>query len=185
MDAEKNQPITKGAFWLICITVGVLLLTAVYFFARRSDLRSCERRMSMTVEFVKEQAGSYSKYNKIARAKALVRETSALTQLAGISMDCDEETLHRRAEDAWVTGISVLDAQCELLCEYTSDGVGYEELRAGIAGAVGECAGLSAEHLHQADLSGGRLLCRYRHPPLLGRTRHRRRLPPHQSGVCG
>ena len=54
MDAEKNQPITKGAFWLICITVGVLLLTAVYFFARRSDLGSCERRMSMTVEFVKE-----------------------------------------------------------------------------------------------------------------------------------
>ena len=133
MDAEKDQPITKGAFWLICITVGVLLLTAVYFFARRSDLRSCERRMSMTVEFVKEQAGSYSKYNKIAMAKALVRETSALTQLAGIPMDCDEETLHRRAEDVLVTGISVLDTQCELLCEYTSDGVGYEELRAGIA----------------------------------------------------
>ena len=133
MDAEKNQPITKGAFWLICITVGVLLLTAVYFFARRSDLRSCERRMSMTVEFVKEQAGSYSKYNKIAMAKALVWEASALTRLAGIPVDCDEETLHRRAEDVLVTGISVLDAQCELLCEYTSDGVGYEELRAGIA----------------------------------------------------
>ena len=133
MDAKKNQPVFGEGFWLICIAVGVLLLGIVCFFSRREDLHSCERRMSVTVEFIKEQVGSYSKYNKIAMAKALVRETTAVPRLAGISMDCDEETLHRLAEDVWVTGISVLDAQCELLCEYTTDGVGYEELRAGIA----------------------------------------------------
>ena len=133
MDAKKNQPVFGEGFWLICIAVGVLLLGIVCFFSRREDLHSCERRMSVTVEFIKEQVGSYSKYNKIAMAKALVRETTAVPRLAGISMDCDEGTLHRLAEDVWVTGISVLDAQCELLCEYTTDGVGYEELRAGIA----------------------------------------------------
>ena len=133
MDAKKYQPVFGEGFWLICIAVGVLLLGIVCFFSRREDLHSCERRMSVTVEFIKEQAGSYSKYNKIAVAKALVRETTAVPRLADISIDCDEETLRRLAEDVWVTGISVLNERSEILCEYTTDGVGYEALRAGIA----------------------------------------------------
>lgn len=125
MDAKKYQPVFGEGFWLICIAVGVLLLGIVCFFSRREDLHSCERRMSVTVEFIKEQTGSYSKYNKIAMAKALVRETTAVPRLADISIDCDEETLRRLAEDVWVTGISVLNERSEILCEYTTDGVGY------------------------------------------------------------
>lgn len=33
------------------------------------------------------------------------------------------------AKDLWVTGISVLDAEGHLLCEYTTDGVGYAQIQ--------------------------------------------------------
>lgn len=93
MNAKKERPIFGGEFWLICIAVGVLLMSLVCFFSRRADLSSCERRMKVTVDFIKEQAGSYLQYNEIAVAKALMRETTAVQRVAEIPFDCDEETL--------------------------------------------------------------------------------------------
>lgn len=133
MNAKKERPIFGGEFWLICIAVGILLLSLVCFFSQRADLDSCERRMKVTVDFVKEQAGSYLKFNDIAEAKALMRETTAVHQVAEIPFDCDEETLEQYARDMWATGISVLDERGVLLREYTTDGVGYEQLCEGIA----------------------------------------------------
>ena len=133
MDSKKNRLIFGKKFWCICIAVGILLLSMVAFFSRRIDMRSCERRLKITVDFVKEQAASYVKYNDVAVAKSLVRETTAVHRLAEVSLDCDMETLQRYAEDLWVTGISVLDADGNLLYEYTTDGIGYAEIQAGIA----------------------------------------------------
>lgn len=133
MNAKKERPIFEGEFWLICIAAGVLLMSLVCFFSRRADLSSCERRMKVTVDFIKEQAGSYLQYNEIAVAKALMRETTVVQRVAEIPFDCDEETLEQYAKDMWATGVSVLNEKGELVREYTTDGVGYEELRKNIA----------------------------------------------------
>ena len=133
MSAKKERPIFEGEFWLICIAAGVLLMSLVCFFSRQADLSSCERRMKVTVDFIKEQAGSYLQYNEIAVAKALMRETTVVQRVAEIPFDCDEETLEQYAKDMWATGVSVLNEKGELVREYTTDGVGYEELRKNIA----------------------------------------------------
>ena len=103
MSAKKERPIFEGEFWLICIAVGVFLMSLVCFFSRQADLSSCERRMKVTVDFIKEQAGSYLQYNDIAVAKALMRETTAVQRVAEIPFDCDEETLEQYAKDMWAT----------------------------------------------------------------------------------
>ena len=133
MNDKKSRPIFGGDFWLICIAVGILLLGVVCFFSQRADLRSCERRLGVTVDFVKEQADSYLKYNDIAVAKALMRETTAVGQLAEVPLNSDDEALQRYAREMWATGISLLDEQGVLLHEYTADGVGYEQICGDIA----------------------------------------------------
>ena len=40
--------------------------------------------------------------------------------------------LSERAKELWLTGICLLDAQGELVCEYTENGIGYAQLRSGI-----------------------------------------------------
>lgn len=40
----------------------------------------------------------------------------------------DPQCLKKEAERLWLTGISVLDPEGTLLCEYTANGVGYAGL---------------------------------------------------------
>ena len=82
--------------------------------------------------FIKEQAADYTKYNETAIAKGLVREAAAVRALESLSLDCDEAALSERAKGLWLTGICLLDAQGELVCEYTEDGIGYAQLQSGI-----------------------------------------------------
>ena len=95
-------------------------------------MQNCEQRLAGAIEFIKEQAADYTKYNETAIAKGLVREAAAVHALESLSLDCDEAALSERAKGLWLTGICLLDAQGELVCEYTEDGIGYAQLQSGI-----------------------------------------------------
>ena len=56
-------------------------------------MQDCERRMTELIDFVKEQSSSYVQYNETAVAKALVRETTAVQELDGVTLDCGEDEL--------------------------------------------------------------------------------------------
>ena len=132
MNRNPLQTIFSKKFWLVCIAVGIFLLGIVFALSRQADMQNCEQRLAGAIEFIKEQAADYTKYNETAIAKGLVREAAAVHTLESLSLDCDEAALSECAKELWLTGICLLDAQGELVCEYTEDGIGYAQLQSGI-----------------------------------------------------
>lgn len=132
MNSNHLQTIIGKKFWLVCIAVGISLFGVVFALSRRADIQNCEQRLTGVMEFIKAQSADYTKYNDTAVAKSLVREAAAVHALEGLSLGCDEAALLEYARTLWLTGVSVLNAQGELVCEYTENGTGYAQLQSGI-----------------------------------------------------
>ena len=132
MNSNHLQTIFGKKFWLVCIAVGISLFGVVFALSRRADIQNCEQRLTGVMEFIKAQSADYTKYNDTAVAKSLVREAAAVHALEGLSLGCDETALSEYARTPWLTGVSVLNAQGELVCEYTENGTGYAQLQSGI-----------------------------------------------------
>ena len=132
MNSNHLQTIFGKKFWLVCIAVGISLFGVVFALSRRADMQNCEQRLTGVMEFIKAQSADYTKYNDTAVAKSLVREAAAISALEDLSLGCDEAALSEYARMLWLTGISVLDAQGDLVCEYTENGTGYAQLQSGI-----------------------------------------------------
>ena len=132
MNSNHLQTIFGKKFWFVCIAVGIFLFGAVFVLSRRADMQNCEQRLTGVMEFIKTQSADYTKYNDTAVAKSLVREAAAVHALEDLSLDCDEAALSEYARTLWLTGVSVLNAQGELVCEYTENGTGYAQLQSGI-----------------------------------------------------
>ena len=127
---RKTDATPNKRKWAIYLSVGALLLAGVAFFSGKNELCLTEERFDQTLDFIKSQSTSYEKYNDIVTAKALRREAVSVHQLADDpTLDLsDSQCLEDQAEALWLTGISVLDSNGTLLCEYTADGVGYAQL---------------------------------------------------------
>lgn len=127
---RKTDATPNKRKWAIYLIVGVLLLVGAAFFSGKNELHLTEERFDQTLDFIKSQSTSYEKYNDIVTAKALRREAVSVHQLANDpTLDLsDSQCLEEQAEALWLTGISVLDSNGTLLCEYTADGVGYAQL---------------------------------------------------------
>jgi len=132
LNSNHLQTIFGKKFWLVCIAVGISLFGVVFALSRRADIQNCEQRLTGVMEFIKAQSADYTKYNDTAVAKSLVREAAAVHALEGLSLGCDETALSEYARTLWLTGVSVLNAQGELVCEYTENGTGYAQLQSGI-----------------------------------------------------
>ena len=144
MNNNSRRIVSRRTFWCLCLAAGLLFLGAVFLLSRHADMQDCERRMTELIDFVKEQSSSYVQYNEIAVAKALVRGTTDVQELEGVTLDCGEDELRQYVERLGLTGISVLDANGRLVCEYSTDGIGYTRL--------------------QTDLEAGRVLAVIGHP---------------------
>lgn len=129
MNDNSRRIVSRRTFWCLCLAAGLLFLGAVFLLSRHADMQDCERRMTELIDFVKEQSSSYVQYNEIAVAKALVRETTAVQELDGVTLDCGEDELRKYVERLGLTGISVLDANGRLVCEYSTDSIGYTRLQ--------------------------------------------------------
>lgn len=92
MNNNSRRIVSRRTFWCLCLAAGLLFLGAVFLLSRHADMQDCERRMTELIDFVKEQSSSYVQYNETAVAKALVRETTAVQELDGVTLDCDERS---------------------------------------------------------------------------------------------
>ena len=129
MNNNSRRIVSRRTFYCLCLAAGLLFLGAVFLLSRHADMQDCERRMTELIDFVKEQSSSYVQYNETAVAKALVRETTAVQELDGVTLDCGEDELRQYVERLGLTGISVLDANGRLVCEYSTDSIGYTRLQ--------------------------------------------------------
>ena len=127
---RKTDAAPNKRKWAIYLIVGVFLLVGAAFFSGKNQFRLTEERFDQTLDFIKSQSTSYEKYNDIVTAKALRHEAVSVHQLADDpTLDLsDSQCLEDQAEALWLAGISVLDSNGTLLCEYTADGVGYAQL---------------------------------------------------------
>ena len=127
---RKTDATPNKRKWAIYLIVGILLLVGVIFVSGKNQHRLTEERFDQTLDFIKSQSTSYEKYDDIVTAKALRREAVSVHHLADDpTLDLsDSQCLKDQAEELWLTGISVLDSNGTLLCEYTADGVGYAQL---------------------------------------------------------
>ena len=124
---HKNRILPDTWRWGIHLIIGVLFMVGIVFFSSWRALRATEERFCQTLDFVKSQSTSFEKYNDTVVAKTLRRTAVSVHQLAqDPALDLsDPQCLNRQAELLWLTGISVLSPDGTLLCESTTNGIGY------------------------------------------------------------
>ena len=124
---HKNRNLPDTWRWGIHLIIGVLFMVGIVFFSSWRALRATEERFCQTLDFVKSQSTSFEKYNDTVVAKALRRAAVAVHQLAqDPALDfSDPQCLNKQVETLWLTGISVLAPDGTLLCESTTNGIGY------------------------------------------------------------
>ena len=125
--ARKNRTTPDTWRWGLYLVIGVLFMAVVVLFSSWQALRATEARFCQTLDFVKSQSTSFEKHNDTVVAKALRRAAVSVHQLAqDPALDfSDPECLNKQAELLWLTGISVLSPDGTLLCESTTNGIGY------------------------------------------------------------
>ena len=125
--AHKKRTLSDAERWGIYLIVGVLFMAGIVFLSDWRALRTAEGRFCQTLDFVKSQSTSFEKYNDIVAAKALRRTAVSVHQLAqDPALDLsDPQCLKKQTEKLWLTGISVLAPDGTLLCESTTNGIGY------------------------------------------------------------
>ena len=121
--ARKNRTTPDKRIWTAYLIIGVLLMAGVAFFSSWRAMRTAEERFCQTLEFVKSQSTSFEKHNDTITAKALRRTAVAVHQLAeNPALDLSDPQCLKKL---WLTGISVLAPDGTLLCESTTNGIGY------------------------------------------------------------
>ena len=125
--ARKNRPLADTWRWWLYLVIGVFFMAGIVSLSGWRALRAAEARFCQTLDFVKSQSTSFEKYNDTVVAKALRRAAVSVHQLAQNSaLDLsDPQCLNKQAEMLWLTGISVLEPDGTLLCESTTNGIGY------------------------------------------------------------
>ena len=125
--AHKNRTLPDTWRWGLHLIVGVLFMAGIVSLSGWRALRATEERFCQTLDFVKSQSASFEKYNDTVAAKALRRAAVSVHQLAqDPALDLsDPQCLKRQTEALWLTGISVLAPDGTLLCESTTNGIGY------------------------------------------------------------
>ena len=125
--AHKNRTLPDTWRWGLHLIVGVLFMAGIVFLSGWRALRATEEHFCQTLDFVKSQSTSFEKYNDTVVAKTLRRTAVSVHQLAqDPALDLsDPQCLNRQAELLWLTGISVLSPDGTLLCESTTNGIGY------------------------------------------------------------
>lgn len=128
MNNKKMYEFFDKRFRFICLIGGFLILSIVFMLSRRADLINCKQKLTTMIEFVKKQSSSYIRNNDTAIAKSLVRDTTAAHMLEDCQLDCDEKELEDYVNKLWLTGITLLDKNGNIICEYTEDDIGYSDL---------------------------------------------------------
>ena len=125
--ARKNKTISDTWRWGLYLVIGVLFMAGVVFFSSWQALRATEARFCQILDFVKSQSTSFEKHNDTIVAKALRRTAVSVHQLAqDPALDLsDPQCLKKQTEKLWLTGISVLSPDGTLLCESTTNSIGY------------------------------------------------------------
>lgn len=134
----KNNKLTgtEKRFWIVGVILGVVLfgLTVVYFF--QIDKAREEETLLDIVNYVKIQCSTYTHYNEASESKSLLRAIEGTRQVStNIATEVENGTkldsrlLKESTEQLWLSGIIVLDANGNTVCEYSKKNNLLQEIR--------------------------------------------------------
>ena len=126
---KTNNKIFDKLFWIIVIAIGILLLGITCLWSTSYDRKNAEAKLANTINFIKERYASTSQYNNTAVARSLIRSSVSVNELKDEMDFSSSEVLKQYCDSLWLTGISVLDNDGNLLVEYSEDGTGFNEFK--------------------------------------------------------
>ena len=129
MKSKNLGTVFSKAFVIMAIVMGVVLTFAVALVSAYIEKHDNNAMLATEIEYIKRQYSNYIEFNDTEAAKSLIRKAES----AKLIRDCDEavtqEDLRLHAEELAATGITIIDANCNIIEEYTKDGVGFEQFQ--------------------------------------------------------
>ena len=109
----------------IAAAIGAVLVIVVGFNTARAESAQTREKLGNTIDYVKEQCTTYTRYNAAAVTKSLMRIMDNAQQVnRNIGYEgsaVDEERLRFYAQEQRLTGIILLDTDGSVQCEYNGD----------------------------------------------------------------
>ena len=109
----------------IAAAIGAVLVIVVGFNTMRAESAQTREQLGNTIDYVKEQCTTYTRYNAAAVTKSLMRIMDNAQQVnRNIGYEgsaVDEERLRFYAQEQRLTGIILLDTDGSVQCEYNGD----------------------------------------------------------------
>ena len=109
----------------IAAAIGAVLVIVVGFNTARAESAQTREQLGNTIDYVKEQCTTYTRYNAASVTKSLMRIMDNAQQVnRNIGYEgsaVDEERLRFYAQEQRLTGIILLDTGGSVQCEYNGD----------------------------------------------------------------
>lgn len=115
------------------IVIGILYLVSIYIIATKSDFDATKFDMLSTIRYVNAQYTEFQKLDSASQVKSMTKAMGKVDQTArNLIYDKSQlspELLKKYTEEQRLTGLIVLDANGQLVCEYNKDRFGFTALR--------------------------------------------------------
>ena len=126
--ARRSHILNKESLALI-IAIGVVLAFVAVLVSTYFERRQCDIDLAASVEYIKQQYGSYIEFNNDEEVKSLIRKAESAQLVEGCSEETTQEDLQNFADGLAATGITLLNGDGEILVEYTENGIGFAQFR--------------------------------------------------------
>ena len=158
---KSKHPLTQFAAKhqsLLLVLIGLAVLIGAFVAATKSNMANIQSTLSNTTSYVKEQCNHYARIQLASETKSLMRMTESckqiVHQLAESNTAADEAALQRCAENAYVSGVLLLDPQGEILAQYHAEGQAPADLADYLASPALRDTVSYPEKRHAATLIG-------------------------------
>lgn len=138
MKNKKKSAFRIRRIWPLELLVGAVLMCTVFVLATNADIRRTEEMLEKNVNYIKEQCSVYNRLNLASETRSMLRMIESARQVkktlqyektvTGQALP-DEEFMKITAQDNYVTGIILLDAEGNLETEYITDQMGARGLQ--------------------------------------------------------
>ncbi len=129
MKSKSQGSVFSKGFIALAIVIGILLALAVMSINAYISKKNSDARLAAEIEYIKRQYSNYIEFNNTEAAKSLIRKAESARLIRDCDEEVSEEDLRRHVEELAATGVTIVDENCNIIAEYTKDGIGYDRFR--------------------------------------------------------
>ena len=123
-----KQQKRRKKFWIAAAVMGVVVFGLAFLYFFQMNKAQVETLLLNTINYVREQCSIYTRYNNASESKSLRRAIES-NRLVSINIanklksggELDSDLLKKSIEQLWLDGIILVDAEGNLVCQYSKD----------------------------------------------------------------